>query len=98
MSQKNKGSIALGLAAAGLLTVSVAANAHAVPDQPTSWEKCAGIAKKAKNDCGRKDGKHTCAGKAEMDSDPQEWVYVPAGTCEKIVGGSVVATKPAKKS
>lgn len=70
---------------------------NAVPDQPEAWEKCTGIAKKGKNDCGSTDGRHDCAGKADKDSDPTEWVYVPKGTCEKIVGGTVYKIKPAKK-
>jgi uncharacterized membrane protein len=53
-------------------------------------EKCAGIAKSGKNDCGT--SKHSCAGQAKSDGG-EEWVYVPKGTCEKIVGGTVVATK-----
>ena len=68
----------------------------AVPDQPENWEKCAGIAKKGQNDCGATDGSHACAGQAKEDSSPVEWVYVPEGTCEKIVGGKVVAKKPAR--
>ncbi len=30
------------------------------------------------------------------DDDPNEWVYVPKGTCEKI-GGVVKGEKPAKE-
>lgn len=56
------------------------------------YEKCQGIAKAGMNDCGANG--HACAGYASVDSDPNEWVYVPEGTCEKIVGGNV---KPAKK-
>ena len=48
------------------------------------------------NDCGALDGKHQCAGQATVDSDPQEWVYTPEGTCTKIVGGTVAKVKPAK--
>ena len=48
------------------------------------------------NDCGSLDGKHDCSGQAATDGDPTEWVYVPEGTCTKIVGGEVAATKPAK--
>ncbi|HBS26426.1 MAG TPA: hypothetical protein DD827_04750 [Gammaproteobacteria bacterium] len=70
--------------------------AQAVPDQPTSWEKCAGIAAAGKNDCGSLDGKHKCASQAENANMDTEWVYVPAGTCTKITGGVVAATKPAK--
>jgi len=71
-------------------------SANAVPDNPSHWEKCAGIAKQGMNDCGSLDGKHGCAGQAKMDNDPNEWVYVPKGTCTKITGGKVAAVKPAK--
>lgn len=92
-SDRTRAAIA-GMLAAGAM---VAANtASAVPDAPEAWEKCAGIAKTGKNDCGALDGKHNCAGQATADSDPQEWVYVPQGTCEKITGGVVAKVKPAK--
>jgi uncharacterized membrane protein len=81
----------LGVAA----TVSVA---HAVPDQPKAWEKCAGVAQAGKNDCGSLDGKHNCAGQATESNSSSEWIYVPQGTCEKIVGGVVKKVKPAKKA
>tara|TARA_B110000879_G_scaffold20567_1_gene25686 strand:- start:126 stop:401 length:276 start_codon:yes stop_codon:yes gene_type:complete len=70
--------------------------AFAVPDAPQNWEKCAGIAKAGMNDCGALDGSHNCAGQAKADNLDIEWVYVPEGTCEKIVGGSVAKIKPAK--
>jgi uncharacterized membrane protein len=76
--------------------VMTAGQAQAVPDAPKAWEKCAGVAKKGMNDCGALDGKHDCAGQATKDSDPQEWVYTPEGTCTKIVGGKVAKVKPAK--
>ena len=82
-----------GLAALGLST----GVAHAgVPDAPEAWEKCAGISKAGQNDCGSTDGRHGCGGKAAKDSDPTEWIYLPKGACEKIVGGKVVGEKPAK--
>lgn len=68
----------------------------AVPDQPNAWEKCAGVAKAGKNDCGALDGKHGCAGMSKMDKSANEWVYLPKGSCEKISGGKVVGEKPAK--
>ena len=81
-----------------VVTAASSAALAGVPDQPERWEKCAGIAKKGQNDCGATDGSHACAGQAKTDGSPVEWVYVPEGTCEKIVGGKVVAKKPAKKS
>jgi uncharacterized membrane protein len=58
-----------------------------------STEKCYGVAKAGKNDCAG--GKHACAGQASKDRDANEWVKLPKGTCERLVGGSLSA--PAKK-
>jgi uncharacterized membrane protein len=77
--------------------VFTATSASAVPEQPTVWEKCAGISEAGKNDCGALNGSHGCAGQATTDNDDNEWIYVPKGTCEKITGGVVKAEKPAKK-
>ena len=49
-------------------------------------EKCFGIAKKGNNDCGNES--HNCSGEAKMDGDKNEWLYVPKGLCERIVGGN----------
>ncbi len=54
-------------------------------------EKCTGIVKAGMNDCGT--SKHACAGQSSADGDAEEWVYVPEGTCAKIVGGTVKAAK-----
>ncbi|MDH5447225.1 MAG: DUF2282 domain-containing protein [Gammaproteobacteria bacterium] len=93
---KNKTLVSTTLASLVAMGSGLTTTAHAVPDQPKFWEKCAGIAKKGKNDCGSLDGKHKCSGMASMHNDPKEWVYVPKGTCAKIVGGKVAKIKPAK--
>lgn len=80
-------------AIAGMSLVSI--NAAAVPDQPESWEKCAGVSLAGKNDCGALDGKHGCAGQATEHQSVNEWIYVPLGTCDKL-GGNVAKVKPAK--
>ncbi|MCL1140512.1 DUF2282 domain-containing protein [Shewanella pneumatophori] len=87
---------AVSATVAGILAASISMAAQAVPEQPKEWEKCAGIAKAGANDCGALDGSHGCAGQAKEDNMPTEWVYVPAGTCDKITGGEVKAVKPAK--
>lgn len=96
MTDRNKllNATLMGVMAVG--STMIATGAHAVPDNPEFWEKCAGIAKKGMNDCGSLDGKHGCAGQAAADNDVNEWVYVPKGTCTKITGGVVAAVKPAK--
>ncbi len=78
-------------AIAGLVALGLAAGGTSALAAKGDNEKCAGIAKSGKNDCGT--SKHSCAGQAKMDGDADEWVYVPKGTCEKIVGGKLVASK-----
>ena len=68
--------------AMGLSTVST----NVLAGKP-GFEKCAGIVKAEKNACGT--SKHACAGQAETDSDSEEWIYLPKGTCEKIVNGTL---------
>ncbi|MCE3233815.1 MAG: hypothetical protein K0R98_2072 [Rickettsiaceae bacterium] len=46
-------------------------NAHDMK-APDGKEKCYGIAKAEKNDCGSKIGAHGCAGFAKQDSSPFE--------------------------
>ncbi len=70
----------LALTIASMMT---AAGAHAGNSE--GKEKCAGIVKAGMNDCGT--SKHGCGGLAKTDGDPEEWIYVPKGTCDKIVGG-----------
>ncbi len=84
----------MALAGALILGVSLASsNAFASPDWAkglTEIEKCGGVAKKGKNDCGTK--KHDCGGKASKDRQADEWVYTPVSVCEKI-GGKVLEVK-----
>ena len=51
-------------------------------------EKCAGVVKAGKNDCGT--ANHSCAGQAKKDNAPDEWVYLPKGLCTKLTGGKVI--------
>ncbi|MCH8082523.1 MAG: DUF2282 domain-containing protein [Proteobacteria bacterium] len=57
-------------------------------------EKCSGVVKKGKNNCGT--SKHSCGGQAKVDNDPEEWVWMPPGVCD-AVGGKVAGTKEMKK-
>jgi len=54
-------------------------------------EKCYGVAKAGMNDCANASGTHSCAGQSTADGDSGEWIFVPAGTCERLVGGSTSA-------
>lgn len=87
-------SAGIGLLAVGSTLLSQ--QVLAVPSAPSVWEKCGGIVQAGKNDCASMDGKHQCAGQSSLQNAASEWVYVPEGTCSKITGGVVLATKPAK--
>lgn len=82
----NRYLIASSLLAALLGSAASAADGAGAP--PPEREKCYGVAKAGKNDCAARDGKHSCAGHTKTDADPNAWVYVPKGLCEKLVGSS----------
>lgn len=79
------------MAIAGLLAAGLGMQSGEVQASKEGFEKCYGVAKKGKNDCGT--GKHSCATMASVDGAADEWVYVPEGTCKKIVGGSLKKPK-----
>ena len=68
-------------------TVGLTTQAMAADDK----ERCYGVAKAAKNDCAANG--HACAAQSKVDGDPTEYLYVPKGTCERLVGGSTTANK-----
>jgi uncharacterized membrane protein len=55
--------------------------------QAADNEKCYGIAKAGKNDC--QTATHSCAGTSTADAAGDSWIYLPAGTCEKVACGSL---------
>jgi uncharacterized membrane protein len=71
-------------AVASVLALGLAQAASAQDAKDAPKEKCYGIAKAGQNDCGT--ARHSCAGKAAKDNAPDEWKYVPKGTCEKMGG------------
>lgn len=78
-------------ALAGVLAVGFTIGAADALASKPGFEKCAGIVKAGKNDCGN--SSHKCAGMAGKDGAANEWMYVPEGTCEKIVGGTLYKMK-----
>jgi len=54
-------------------------------------EKCYGVAKAGKNDCAANG--HGCSAQGKTDADKKEWITVPKGTCDKLVGGSTTPGK-----
>jgi len=84
----NRALLASALAAAIALPTAVMAQSGPAPAPTFQAEKCYGLAKAGQNDCAST-GNHSCAGTSKLDSDPASWVYVPAGYCERLVGGSL---------
>jgi len=81
-------------ALAGVLAVGLSTSSgNVTAEEEIEWEKCQGIVKAGMNDCGT--SKHACAGLAKVDNDPEEWIKLPQGSCDKIVGGVVKGAKPA---
>lgn len=75
--------------AAALATLSIASplTATAVDGQ----EKCFGIVKAGKNDCQGK--ANACSGHTLTDNEADAWLYVPTGSCDRVIGGSLFAGK-----
>jgi uncharacterized membrane protein len=73
---------AAALAAPSILSAQKPAEAPAF-----KAEKCYGIAKAGANDCAST-GNNSCGGTSKKNGDTKAWIFVPAGYCERIVGGS----------
>lgn len=78
-------SLVIGIGAISLVT----SNAQAKGEKNDKMEPCYGIVKAGKNDCSDKAGKHSCAGDATENASKNEWILLPKGSCEKIVGGNL---------
>ncbi|MBL9034664.1 MAG: DUF2282 domain-containing protein [Rhodospirillaceae bacterium] len=74
--------ILAGAVAAALATPLLAGAAAAAEN-----EKCYGVAAAGQNDC--QTANNSCAGHATTAGQGDAWIYVPAGTCQKINGGSL---------
>jgi uncharacterized membrane protein len=78
--------------AATAITSLIAIGTLALPgvclgaDKP-DMEKCFGVAKAGKNDCAA--AAHACAGQSTKDASATEWILLPKGTCERLVGGKL---------
>ena len=81
----------LASALAAALSIPVVAKAGPAPQPKFEAEKCYGVAKAGKNDC--QTANSSCAGTSKRDGQADAWLYVPAGSCGKIVGGQLEAKK-----
>ncbi len=75
----------ISTAVSSLIALGVAGTS--LPANAEEMEKCFGIAKAGKNDC--QTANSSCAGTSVKDGQKDAWLFVPKGTCEKVVGGSL---------
>jgi uncharacterized membrane protein len=82
----------LAAALAGAVAVPVAfAQAGPAAKPEFKFEKCFGVVRAGSNDC--QTNTSSCAGTSKRDMQGDAWVYLPAGTCGKIAGGSLEPKK-----
>lgn len=84
----NKAQMLIASAVVAALSLPLAASAQGGPAPKPKFEaeKCFAIAKAGKNDC--QTANSSCAGTSRRDGQKDAWIYVPAGTCSKLVGGN----------
>ena len=78
----------LATAVAAAVGASFAVAPAAAEDK--KMEKCYGVAKAKANDC--QTATTSCAGTSKVDGQKDAWVLVPAGLCDRLVGGSTEAS------
>ena len=85
-----------------IFLLSIATNAYAARSQEeiearalenakANNVKCAGRIKAGLNDCPT--SLHACAGMADENNDPEEFIFMPKGTCEKLIGTHIIKIK-----
>ncbi len=77
----------MNVAVGGLIATGVLTSGNVIAAEKAKPEKCYGIVKAGKNDC--QTSNTACQGSAKKDSQGDAWIYLPKGTCEKIVGASL---------
>ncbi|MBX3235895.1 MAG: DUF2282 domain-containing protein [Nitrospiraceae bacterium] len=79
------------LVALSLAGAEAASAEPKVPELPSGWEACGGVAKAGMNDCAVKTSLHSCVGMAKTDNEADSYVFLPKGLCAKIAKGTVLA-------
>lgn len=83
--------VASAMAAALALPSTSLAQGGPAPTPKFEAEKCYGVSKAGKNDC--QTANSSCAGTSKRDAQRDAWLYVPKGSCERLVNGSLKPTR-----
>ncbi len=92
---KNNKKLLIKMAITGTLALAVPQQSFAIKTQAevekysaefvkNGKERCAGRVLAGMNDCPTSE--HACAGLASEDANPEEYIWLPVGTCAKIAG------------
>ncbi|MEJ1962771.1 MAG: DUF2282 domain-containing protein [Gammaproteobacteria bacterium] len=84
----NQAIVRLAITSVIALSGAAFATSAIASDDNSDKEQCAGIIKAGKNDCAT--AANACHGHVESDAAPMAWIYLPKGTCERLVGARVV--------
>ena len=87
MGKTSKAAVISAVAAALSLPYFSLAQAGPAAAPKFESEKCYGVAKAGKNDC--QTANTSCAGTSKKDNQGDAWIYMPKGSCDKVVGGSL---------
>jgi uncharacterized membrane protein len=79
--------VASAMVAALALPFGAEGQSGPAPKPKYEAEKCYGVAKAGKNDC--QTANSSCAGTSKRDAQKDAWVYVPKGTCDRLVNGNM---------
>jgi uncharacterized membrane protein len=85
--QKRQFLIASAIAAVLSMPLASMAQSGPAPKPKFEAERCYGVSKAGRNDC--QTANSSCVGTSKRDSQGDAWLYVPAGSYGKIVGGSL---------
>lgn len=77
-------SVAVAAAVYGMYRSVEAFSTVAQSSSGDATERCFGVAKAGQNDCST--ATHACNGQSTVDFSPEEFKFVPMGTCEKMGG------------
>ncbi len=84
MSRRTLQNMAVLIAATGTAFAAVASQTRWLggESREAMRERCYGVASAGANDCAT--SQHSCAAQAKRDHDPDEWVMLPRGLCDKL--------------
>lgn len=83
--------VAAAVAAAIAVPLASMAQGGPAPKPKFEAEKCYGVSRAGKNDC--QTANSSCAGTSRRNGQGDAWIYMPKGSCDRLVDGSLQPKK-----